>query len=490
MVNRCYPIAYADAMRFAPRSGDRVRAMNDSGKPHRTPIPTSPELSVTLVCAVLLAGGSDIGWAASAKHASWQSALPPEADRLKLGPSADVPVAVAARAVEGGGVTRLMFDLSAKVGVNAFVLDKPGRVIVDLPEVNFQIEPEAGRLESKGVGLIRSFRFGLFAPDKSRIVIDLAGPATLRKVAVESIAGGDPSRLTIELAKTDRASFRAAAHHDQILPTPVIAPAASNIAAPKADPKPVIVIDPGHGGIDPGASGIGGVAEKYIVFDFASALAAKLAASGRYQVMMTRTSDSFVSLGDRVRVARDAGAALFMSVHADTLSDATVTGATVYTSSDRASDAEAARVAASENQADEAAGLDSAPETPGVSDILFDLTRRETRTYAHLFQRTLVGYWQKIARLNKNPERSAGFKVLQAPDVPSVLLELGYLSSDRDSRVLTSPDWRDKATATVAASIDSFFARRQAPSEEGPSMSPTPESWRPPGKVVATQPHL
>ena len=167
---------------------------------------------------------------------------------------------------------------------------------------------------------------------------------------------------------------------------------------------------------------------------------------------MTRHDDRFVSLADRVRIARDSDAALFISVHADTLSDGSVSGATVYTAADRASDAEAARVAATENQSDAAAGLQEAPKTSvDVTDILFDLTRRETRTYAHQFQRTLTGYWAKIARLNRNPERSAGFKVLQAPDVPSVLLELGYLSSGSDMKSLASPDWRARAVGGVAA---------------------------------------
>ena len=230
----------------------------------------------------------------------------------------------------------------------------------------------------------------------------------------------------------------------------------------EAGAPPVVVIDPGHGGIDPGASGPSGVVEKDVVLGFATLLADKLQATGRYTVVMTRRDDTFVSLGDRVRAARDRGAALFVSVHADTLSaNAGVTGATVYTASDRASDAEAARVAETENRADAAAGLEAAPETPGVNDILFDLTRRETRTYAHVFQRTLTGYWRKIAQLNKNPERSAGFVVLKAPDVPSVLLELGYLSSDKDVQNLTSAAWRDTATGSVVKAVDAFFAPRQ-----------------------------
>ena len=375
----------------------------------------------------------------------------------------DAPVAVGCRIERTGATTRLVFDLSSKLSANAYLLEAPDRVIVDLPQVNFQIDPAAGRPKPEAGALIRSFRFGLFAPGRSRIVIDLASPATLVSVSTVSVAGGDPSRLVIELTRSDRAAFHKAASAADVT-TGRIQPVAAAAAAdpPKPQSLPVIVIDPGHGGVDPGASGIDGVVEKSVVFDFASALADKLKASGRYAVVMTRTGDSFVSLGERVRIARDANAALFVSIHADTLAvNGTVTGATVYTASDKASDAEAARVAEHENQADSVAGVESTPAPPGVNDILFDLTRRETRTYAHLFQRTLVGYWQKIARLNKNPERAAGFKVLQAPDVPSVLLELGYLSSDRDVRAMTSPEWRSTATTSIVRAIDSFFAPRQ-----------------------------
>ena len=448
------------------------------------PLPRAGRLGLAMRCATLLWLGHGAALAASSGHAAWPSGVPPEAERLQSAAQGDVPVAVSSRIAEAGGATRLTFDLSAKVAATAFLLDKPDRVIIDLPEVNFQMAPEAGRLAPGGVGIVRSFRFGLFAPGRSRIVIDLAAPATLRKASVDAIADGAPSRLTIELIRSDRAAFKAAVHRDQ---PPAPPPATVVAQAAAADPKPVIVIDPGHGGIDPGASGADGTTEKFVVFDFANMLASKLSAMGRYKVVLTRGDDSFVSLSDRVRLARDSGAALLISVHADTLSDASVTGATVYTAADRASDAEAARVAASENQADEAAGLDALPETPGVSDILFDLTRRETRTYAHLFQRTLVGYWQKTARLNRNPERAAGFKVLQAPDVPSVLLELGYLSSDKDRKSLTSPEWRDKATGAVAASIDSFFAKRAVP--DGNAISAPSPTIGGSDKVVSAQSH-
>ena len=394
------------------------------------------------------------------------------------------PIAVAVRASETDGVTSLVFDLDRPVRIDAFLLDKPDRLVVEMPQVDFELDPANARLGQTGVGLIHSFRFGLFAPGRSRIVVDLGGAVSLRRASVESIAGGDPSRLVIELARSDRTAFKGALRRSADVVASQAAPLPAELQA-EGSAKPTIVIDPGHGGVDPGASGADGVTEKSVVFDFASALADKLRASGRYTVFLTRTGDQFVSLADRVRVAQDSGANLMVSVHADTLSDPSVNGATVYTAADRASDAEAASVEASQNRADEVAGLETTPEQPGVSDILFDLTRRETRTYAHLFQRNLIGYWQKIARLNKRPDRSAGFKVLQAPDVPSVLLELGYLSSDRDSKLLVSPEWRDKTTAAVASSIDAFFSQRRSTT----LAASLPGAAVLSDKVVAVQPH-
>jgi N-acetylmuramoyl-L-alanine amidase len=240
-----------------------------------------------------------------------------------------------------------------------------------------------------------------------------------------------------------------------------------------AQSKPVIVLDPGHGGVDVGAMGRQHAVEKSVVLDFAKALATRLRAGGQYKVVMTRDDDTFVPLGERVRIARRQGAALFVSIHADTLSGGgdSVQGATVYTVSDRASDAEAARVAESENKADAAAGVEAKEEAGDVNDILFDLTRRETRAYSHVFAHSLTQYWKVAARLNKNPSRSAGFVVLKAPDVPSVLLELGYLSNDQDAGQLTSPVWRDKAAEQVARAIDAFFAPR-LPSNAPKAVSP------------------
>jgi N-acetylmuramoyl-L-alanine amidase len=204
--------------------------------------------------------------------------------------------------------------------------------------------------------------------------------------------------------------------------------------------------------------------EKEIVFAFAQKLKKRLEAAGRYRVVMTRDEDVFIPLGERVRVAQRLKADLFVSIHADTISGGQdVRGLTIYTGSERASDAESARLADRENKADQAAGIDSG-DVPDedVTDILNELTLRETRAYSHGFAGRLAGELDGVARLNKNPHRQAGFRVLRAHDVPSVLVELGYLSSRKDLDLLVSDDWRDKATAAMTAAVDRFFATRLA----------------------------
>ncbi|MBV9289176.1 MAG: N-acetylmuramoyl-L-alanine amidase [Hyphomicrobiales bacterium] len=198
--------------------------------------------------------------------------------------------------------------------------------------------------------------------------------------------------------------------------------------------------------------------EKTLVFDFCLELKRRLEAEGRYKVVMTRNSDEFVDLDDRVSRARATDASLFISVHADTLAEAAdVDASTVYTAADRASDAEAARIATRENAASRGAEK-LGGDDPAIAGMLFDLQRRETRAYSHIFSRGLIQRLRGAARLNHNPERSAGFVVLKAPEFPSVLVELGYLSNTQDVQSLASPDWRQKMAAAMAKAIDAFFA--------------------------------
>lgn len=372
--------------------------------------------------------------------------------------------AIAARLEPRADGATLVFDLTGPTTARAHAVANPPRLIVDLPEIAFRVGPHA--VDGPASKLVKSYRYGLFAPGRSRVVVDLNGPARILKAGVETSAQGD-HRLVIDLAATDAASFAKAAEAARVAAP---APAAAPVAPPATD-KPVVALDPGHGGVDMGATGRRGEQEKTIVFEFARALRAKIEAGGRLRVVMTRNDDVFLPLAERVRIARAANAALFLSIHADTLAEGHVEGATVYTVSAKASDAEAARVAEKENLADQSAGLDSREDAEEVGDILFELTRRETRAYSRQFSQSLISFWKEVGSLNKNPSRAAGFVVLKAFDVPSVLLELGYLSSEKDLARLTSAEWRERAADRSAQAIEAFFAARskeaRAPPEPG-----------------------
>ena len=370
------------------------------------------------------------------------------------------PVAVGVRVSQDSGAAKLVFDLSRPVDASAFALTSPHRIVVDLPEVNFQLDPSVGRLGALGAAsVVKSFRFGLLAAGKSRIVVDLAREACPTEVSTKPIVEGAPAaRLTIELKPCDPLTFAAL-----VRSAAVSAPGAAPAVAPS-----VIVLDPGHGGADSGARGLGGVQEKTLVYEFCAELKRQLDATRRYSVVMTRDGDQYVDLDDRIEIARAANASLFVSVHADILSEAAdVSGSTVYTAADRASDAEAARIAARENAAGGGPRGGKRLDDPDVTDILFDLKRRETRAYAHIFSRGLVESLRGAAKLNRNPERSAGFVVLRAPEFPSVLIELGYLSNARDVQALTSAEWRAKTAAALVNAIDAFFSDSGKPVPAG-----------------------
>lgn len=397
------------------------------------------------------------------------AATPPDAPggpRLAAASRSSLPAAVSTVRIAGDGRrTSLTLDLTRAVEMRAFTLADPYRLIIDMDEVNFHLGAQAG---SRGQGLVRAYRFGLFAPGKSRMVVDLAGPAAIARATVVEADGATPARVHVELSATDTDGFRRAQaarpstnlarRGDRESLGPRIA---SRPTAPAG--LPVVVIDPGHGGIDSGAVAPStGDEEKTIVLDFAKVLRDKLAASGRYRVVMTRDRDIFIPLGQRVKIAREAQAALFISIHADSISGAAdnARGVTVYTLSDQASDAESERLAERENKADAIAGLDLSEEPSEIADILIDLTRRETRLYSANFARTLAGEMRQVTRMHRLPLRSAGFQVLRAHDIPSVLVELGFVSSRRDVEMLTSAIWRDRTADSVMKAVDRFFAAR------------------------------
>jgi N-acetylmuramoyl-L-alanine amidase len=230
------------------------------------------------------------------------------------------------------------------------------------------------------------------------------------------------------------------------------------------DPRPLIVLDPGHGGIDNGTRAASGEMEKTIVLEFCLLVRDKIEKTGKYRVAMTRSEDSFVPLGERTAFARARQAALFISVHADALArgEGDAQGATVYTLSERPSDARAARVAESENQADAIAGLDLSAEPKDVAGILIDLARRETKTFSVQFAQALLAELKKTTRLHQHPLKSAGFLVLKAPDIPSVLVELGYVSNKSDIKSLVSSEWRERTADSLVHAADQFLTTRLA----------------------------
>jgi N-acetylmuramoyl-L-alanine amidase len=389
------------------------------------------------------------------------------AERPAAAPAADsVPVATDARLGGDEAQTRFVMDLSRKIDLRAFTLADPYRVVLDIPEVTFALPPKAGE---SGRGLIKAFRFGLMMPGGSRLVFDLAKPARIDKAFVVDAADGAPARLVLDLAPTDRESFlhkitieNKAVHADLAPP--------SEPAPDAGDSRPLVVLDPGHGGIDTGTKAPGGeIMEKNIVLDFADALRQRIEKTGKYRVLMTRTDDTFIPLADRVRVARNAGAALFVSIHADFLphGEGDAQGATVYTLSDTATDSESERLAEQENRADVIAGVDLKDQPDDVAGILLDLAQRETKTFSIQFAHKLVGAMKSATRLHKEPLKSAGFRVLRAPDVPSVLVELGYVSNKQDLQSLLSDSWRDKTADAMANAIDGYFSTRLAGARTG-----------------------
>ncbi|WP_454618825.1 N-acetylmuramoyl-L-alanine amidase [Bradyrhizobium cenepequi] len=384
--------------------------------------------------------------------------------------SSDFPVVSDARLAGDAKQTRFIVDLDKKIQFRAFTLADPYRVVVDIPQVTFQLPAGTG---NAGRGLVKAFRYGLVMPGGSRIVFDLAGPAKIANSYVLDAANGQPPRLVLELEQVDRSAFtQQLAPEDRTELKPTVAeakaamPAEATPAAKPGEPpdsRPLIVIDPGHGGIDNGTQSNGEL-EKNLVLGFGLALRDRIEKSGKYRVVMTRTDDTFIPLNDRVKIARSQSAALFVSIHADALPrrEGDAQGATIYTLSDKASDAEAERLAEAENKADAIAGVDLSDEPTEVADILIDLARRETKTFSNRFARLLVSEMKTAARMHKHPLKSAGFRVLKAPDVPSVLVELGYVSNKGDLEHLVSENWRNKAVGSMLQAIDAFFAKRLA----------------------------
>jgi N-acetylmuramoyl-L-alanine amidase len=383
--------------------------------------------------------------------------------------TSSLPVASDARLAGDAKLTRFVLDLDKPIQFRTFTLADPYRLVIDIPQVSFRLPAGTG---ANGRGLIKAFRYGLVMPGGSRIVMDLTAPVRIANSSMLAAANGQPARLVLELEEVDQTTFMQAVSAQGSPEAKAAAADASSTAAapervpatkPAEDSRPVVVIDPGHGGIDNGTQS-GAEAEKNLVLAFGLALRDRLERSGKYRVVMTRTDDTFIPLNDRVKIARAQSAALFVSIHADALpkGEGDAQGATIYTVSDKATDAEAEHLAEAENRADAIGGVNLTDEPSEVADILIDLAQRETRTFSNRFARLLMGDMKTVTRMHKRPLKSAGFRVLKAPDVPSVLVELGYVSNKGDLEHLVSESWRNRTAGAMAEAIDTFLAKRLA----------------------------
>ena len=372
-----------------------------------------------------------------------------------------LPVATDVRLGGDDKQTRLVVDFSQKVDLAAFTLADPYRVVIDLPQVVFKLPAKAGE---QGRGLVKAYRYGLIMQGGSRIVLDTKGPVRVDKAFTLAAADGQPARLVIDLSAIDRESFLRNISLENRAKRSTAIKQTEAAPAPSGDPRPLIVVDPGHGGIDSGTKSANGHDEKDVVLAFGLMLRDRLEKSGKYRVAMTRSDDTFVPLNERVRFARAHKASLFISIHADSIprSEGVATGASVYTLSEHASDSEAAQLADAENRSDVIAGVDLSAEPDDVANILIDLAQRETKVFSVQFARTLIGELKAATRLHAHPLKSAGFIVLKAPDVPSVLVELGYMSTRDDLEHLMSQAWRSRTADSLVQAVDTYFAPRLA----------------------------
>lgn len=362
------------------------------------------------------------------------------------------PAVTGVRLGVNDGKTRVVLDLTRPVPYAAFLLENPYRLVIDLPELDWSVNGDAG---AGGRGVVGGLRYGLFRSGNSRVVVDLKGPVRIASHGALT----KPDRLMFDLLTVPKSKYKAGqsvALNNWKPPTGKTIPLAR--AKPDGDNRRVVIIDPGHGGVDPGAVR-GKTHEKRITLAIAEEVRRQLRASKRYRVVLTRNRDIFLELRDRVKVAQEGEGDVFISLHADTHPKRTTRGASIYTLSERASDKEAARLAAKENKVDLVGGLDLAPYSKVTGDILRDLTMRRTMEESSIFANMLIGQFRR-KKINMQPyktHRFAGFAVLKAPDVPSVLVELGYMSNKTDKKMLLSKDFRKKVGKAVLASLDEFF---------------------------------
>ncbi|WP_244481274.1 N-acetylmuramoyl-L-alanine amidase [Rhizobium sp. Leaf371] len=346
--------------------------------------------------------------------------------------------------------TRVVVDFDRKPDIFVHYVDNPPRVIVDLPETSFGVKPE----DAQARGLFKDIRFGAMGASSARIVLTATKPVEITVADVKTDDGGKSFRLVLDAERIDKKRF-AQLLTEQTWTGSVALTKAARVDEPAPAPGAfVIAVDAGHGGIDTGAVGVDTkMEEKAVTLAFARELAETLNREPGIRAVLTRDDDEFLSLSERVLIARQKQAKLFISLHADTLKQHDIRGATVYTISDKASDHLAASLAERENLSDQLAGVPLADEPAEVADILIDLTRRETQAFSVNLARSIITSFEGQINLINNPHRFAGFQVLRAADVPSILLELGFMSNKEDEKLLVDPAWRKKVSERIAAAV-------------------------------------
>ena len=376
--------------------------------------------------------------------------------------------------------TRLVLDVSQSVNFDVSPPDNYGRLIIQIPKA------EIADASSKSFGLVKGYEFLHMSSGKTHMLVNVQPGSGIKKFfLLKPLGPGKPHRLVVDIIKKSEAvkvksigaEAKEAIPATKVVPTkpktiPVTKPKLETITvkpkttapvlkAHKSNRKPIIAIDAGHGGRDPGTIGIGGVREKDVTLSMALELRKQLLSTGRFQVFLTRDRDIFLPLRMRVEKARKAKADLFISLHADSHPNAATKGMCVYTLSKNRSDREAEKLAAKENKADMITGMDLSTESLEVANILIDLAQRESMNLSSHFAQGLVKSIQVGMKLPNRPHRFAGFAVLTAPDIPSVLIELGYLSNKIEAKNLCKASYRHKLAVLLKNAVDQYFQKRQ-----------------------------
>jgi N-acetylmuramoyl-L-alanine amidase len=367
--------------------------------------------------------------------------------------------AIGLRVVGDQSRVRIVIEFADKPEIiSSSYLAGPYRFIVDLPETVFAFQSD----QVAARGMLEEVRYGLIGAGRSRMIFTFNQPFVSDELTISANETGGGYRLLIDSVASSRSAFETVLANrlitNSVGATTPKSDRIGTISAPDAARPFTVVLDPGHGGIDGGASGVTGTVEKEVTLNFAMELRETLAQNSDIRVVMTRDADAFLRLDERITIARQNNADLFVSIHADTIRIRGVRGATVYTISDEASDDIARQIAESENEVDSIAGMEIPEESTDVADILVDLARRETQALSIRFAQKLVGQLENHIELIGNPLRSAGFRVLKAPDVPSVLVELGYLSNPDDEKLLNDHAWRQKTVEHTATAILGYAA--------------------------------